>query len=602
MLRFLQPKLNYSDQLDNSIEMVTLPPPPLKDRNFDKIGHTDAKLPNPPATNPVAIENHKLTCLRAFTSFLYPTQIEYILLQKRRSTASASNTLADLFHGDIPFHEVIKDKHYYSALSYIQEKFQPPRRFRPVHFLDVQHHYPHRWTSNAEPPFSTEPFFFQQMNNPVFQARHPTLPLNPRRSLGNMKDIVFDYSRRFIHEIKDGCNWNDKLYYILLHSKTALIDTEDPDKIRTVWGFPRMTNLAYIMFLWPYMAWMKRHPGVTPILWGYETLLGGMFRINAELHQSHIKGSIVTLDKSRFDKYFRFSVQDDIDKMIRSFINFDDGYIPTREYPFTRTNWIRDNQPERLSTLWSFLCHAFRFTPIALYDGTLLRRTHSGMPSGIYVTQLYDTIYFGITNICTLLAMGFTLSQIIYYKGEGDDIIFKLSVLIQPNEHETFLSRYSAIDSLYFGSLMRPEKSKVFSSPQGAEVLGYSNNFGMPERDLLDLLAQMYHTKMTKPTPSKTMATAVGIYYATMGSGPRYLHQQVRSVCENIYTYYATQGYTPDEKAFQSTFFQDVHTSHTITAERFPTKYEIQRQLMSFSYNEPETMSRFWPDWFLTPF
>jgi len=576
--------------------------PTLKDRNFQLIGHTKAQLPNPPATNPVAIENHKATCLRAFTQYLYSYQIEYIILQKRRSLASKSTTLADFWSGDIPHHHVPKDQHYYEALSYITEKFRPPRRFRPVHFLDVQHHYPHRWQSNAEPPFSTEPFFYQQMNNPTFKQRHPHLPLNPRRSLGNMKDIVFDWSRRMIHEIKNGCPWNDKLYYILLHSKTALVNLEDPDKIRTIWGFPRMPNLAYIMFLWPYMAWMKRHPGVTPILWGYETLLGGMFRINAELHQSHLRGSIVTLDKSRFDKYFRFSVQDDIDEMIQSFINFDEGYIPTHEYPNTRTNWIRDQQPKKLRTLWNFLCYAFRFTPIALYDGTLYRRSHAGMPSGVYTTQLYDTIHFGITNTCTLLAMGFSTSQIIFYKGEGDDIIFKLSVLIPPNEHDIFLKEYADTDSHYFGSLMRSEKSKVFNSPQGVEVLGYTNNHGMPERDLLNLLAQMYHTKMTKPTPSKTMATAIGIYYATMASGPRYLHQQVRSVCEDIFKYYELQGYTPDASAFQATFYQDVHMSHTITAERFPTKMEVQRQLMDFSYNEPETMHRFWPDWFLDTF
>jgi len=574
----------------------------LKPSNFEHYGHTDAQLPNPPTINPIAIENHKATCLRAFSQFLYPHQIEYILLHKRRSIASKTTTLDDLFLGNIPEHKVIKDEHYEHALAYITELFRPPRRFRPVHFLDVQHHYPHRWSSNAEPPFSTEKFFYEQMNNPVFRQRHPHLPLNPRRSLANMKDIVFDWSRRWIHQIKDGDNPLNHIHYILLHSKTALIDADDPDKIRTVWGFPRMPNLAYIMFLWPYMAWMKRNPGSTPILWGYETLLGGMFRINAELFQSHIHSSTLTMDKSRFDKFYRFSIQNDIDQMLLSFMDLEHGYIPTQEYPHTDTNWIKDNKPQRLLKLWDFLCFAFRFTPIALYDGTLIRRTHSGMPSGVYVTQLDDTIYFGITNATTLFAMGFKQTDILYYKGEGDDIIYKLAVLIPPNEHQTFLDKYSEIDSRYFGSLMRPEKSKVFNTPQGVEVLGYTNNHGMPERDLLDLLAQMYHTKMTKPTPSKSMATSIGIYYATMGCGPKYLHNQVRSVCLDIYNYYLSQGYAPDEKTFHSTLYLDVHTSTTITAERFPSKQEILRHLMDFSYNEPETMKRFWPDWFLDTF
>jgi hypothetical protein len=310
----------------------------------------------------------------------------------------------------------------------------------------------------------------------------------------------------------------------------------------------------------------------------------------------------VTLDKSRFDKFFRFEIQDDIDNMMLSFMDLENGYIPTREYSDSHINWKQNNKPDQLLRLWNFLCYAFRYTPIALYDGTLHKRTHAGMPSGVYTTQLYDTIYFGITNVCTLLAMGFQLSQIIFYKGEGDDIIFKLAVLIQPNEHQAFLDKYSATDSFYFGSLMRPEKSHVSNTPQGVELLGYRNNHGMPERDLLDLLAQMYHTKMTKPTPSKTMATAVGIYYASMHQGPRHLCKQVRNVCEEIYLYYQAQGYTPDEKAFSSTFYQEVHMSEMITAERFPEKSEILRHLMDFSYNSPESMTRFWPDWFLDEF
>lgn len=575
----------------------------LSDNNFKLVGTTNAQLPNPPAVNLTAVNNHKTTCLRAFSNHLYPHQIEYIIYEKRRSLADKNTTLDDFWLGDIPEHAVIKDQFYYQGLDYITRKFSPPRKFRPVHFLDVAHHYPHRWRSNAEAPFSTEKFFFNQMNDPSFKKKHPELPLNPRRSLGNMKDIVFDWSRRWIHEIKHAeADFNKYLYYILLHSKTAIVDKGDPDKIRTVWGFPRMTNLAYIQFLWPYMAWMKRNPGLTPILWGYETLNGGMFRLNAELFNSHIRGSIITLDKSRFDKFFRFTIQDDIDNMMLSFMDLENGYIPTQEYDRSHINWKAQKKDQRMLRLWHFLCHAFRYTPIALYDGKLYQRLHSGMPSGIYTTQLYDTIYFGITNATTLFALGFTEADIIFYKGEGDDIIFKLAVLIQPNEHQAFLDEYASIDSLYFGSLMRPEKSKATNTPQGVENLGYTNNHGMPERDLLDLLAQMYHTKMTKPDPSKTMATAVGIYYASMAQGPRHLQRKFRDICLDIYTYYEKQGYTPSAEAFQLTFYQDVLMSETVTASHFPSQQEVLRHLMDFSYNEPETMKRFWPDWFLDSF
>jgi len=567
--------------------------------NFEFVG-TSPFRPNPPSINPHAIEAHKKTILFAMSRHLYTYEIEFILTQRTRSTMNEDSLLYDFFSGDIPYHKVIKDDHYYDALNVTYNGFKPPMKCRPVHILDVEHHYPHRMPSNAEAPFSTEPFFRKQLRDPIYIERHQLESTDPRPSFGNMKNIIFDWTRRFLHEIKDGSSFDKYLYYILLHTKTALIDIKDPNKLRCISGFPRPQNIAFIMLMWSYMAFLKRSTGRTPLLWGYETITGGWFRLNNELFLSHARGSIITLDKSRFDKFYSFEIQDDIDLMLRSFLDFDNGYIPTKEYHTTHLTWD-STKAQRLDNLWQWLCYSFRQCPTVLPDGRMYRRKWFGMPSGIYTTQLGDTIHFSITNYTVLFAIGFLLSQIILHKGQGDDIIFKLSILIPPNEHEAFLSTYSKVDKQYFGSETRPAKCEVKNSPQNAHVLGYRNNHGMPQRDCLELLAQLYHTKMAAPTPSKTMATCVGIAYALMlVDKPE--RKRAYLVCKDTFDFYSQQGYTPDERTFRLTFYQDVLSETSLPYDVFPTPNDIQRNLMNNSYDPPPTMKRFWPDWFISDF
>jgi len=484
-------------------------------------------------------------------------------------------------------------------VNYIHDKFKPPLKYRPVHLLDIEHHYPHENSSNAEAPFSTEEFFWRQMLTPTYYERHlkDKKLTNPRRSFGNMKPIIFDWTRRMLHEIKDNTvSYHAYMYYILLHNKTAIINKDDPNKLRTISGFPRPANLAFIMFYWPLFAHYKRNPGLTPLLWGYETQKGGMLRLNYELFREYARSTIVTLDKSRFDKYYMFEVQDDIDNMCYNWIDFNHGYIPTKEYPHTDTTW-NDNKADRLRRLFWWTAFCFRNAPTVLFDGRQFRRKWFGMPSGVYTTQFFDTLHFGITNATTLFVMGFTPQQIVVYKGEGDDIIFKLAVLIPPNVHDTFLQEYQRIDDEYFGSIIRPEKCKATNHIDGWESLGYTNHRGIPLRDTVNLMAQFYHTKMTNPTPSKTMATALGIATASLA-----IDRRVYNVCKEVYTYYESQGVTPNSDTYRRTLWTGDPTEHIKMPKTFPSIPEIQANVWNFSYSAPPTMALTWPSWFTAQF
>jgi hypothetical protein len=511
---------------------------------------------------------------------MYTSEIEQVLNMQRSDPSNIDLVLDDFFEGNVPQHEIRKDDTYYKALNYVYDKFSPPMQYRPVHFSDIQYHYPFEWSSNAEAPFSTEPHYREQA--PKRDQGNPF-------SFGNMKTLVFNESRRFLHEIKHGADFDKYLWHIQLHNRTSVTRIGDPSKIRSISGFPRPPNIGWIMFLWPYLAFLRRMDSTkSPMLWKFETNLGGWLRLNYLLMQNHLSCSFIMLDKSKFDKYYYFSIQDDIDTMIYSFINFDDGYLPTHQYPDER-NWS-PTKASRLKRLYSYLCYSFRNTPIAIPNGQLYRRKYANMPSGIYNVQIYDTIYLAITDTAVLLHMGFSLEQILLRKGQGDDIITKLGVIVPPNEHQAFLSTYSQIDHDLFGSTVKPEKSDIRNTPQGCKVLGYHNNNGFPERDSIELLAQLYHTKARRISESITMSIAVGIAYASF-----YKDKRVYNVCKDTFDYYASQGHTLSLTWLQRFYAYTGLDFSTLSSTVFPTPADILSPCFSFDFQQNQNNEKFFP-------
>jgi hypothetical protein len=404
-----------------------------------------------------------------------------------------------------------------------------------------------------------------------------------------MKSIIFDYVRQWHHSIKHDSHEDDRhQYYMLLHTKTALVKSDDSDKVRTIWGTPKSFVLAEIMFHWALLAHYKRNPGSSPLLWSYETITGGWIRLNSELYLSFIRGTILSIDKSRFDKYALFEAFDDLDAMTRSFLTFSRGYLPDVGYPDTESDWSPE-KTERLERLWRWTCRAFRNTPIVLPDGRSYSRKHAGIPSGLYTTQYRDSVYNYLTICTCFFAMGITPSQILKLKVQGDDSLSRLYISIPPSEHEAFLLQFKQLDYHYFGSIVNDDKSKITNDLNKAEVLSYQNFHGLPLRDPLSLLAQFYHTKASRTTPSKTMAAAIGFAYATMGQLPT-----VYRICKDIHDYYAAQGFTPDMSAVDSMIYTAPIENETLPPT-FPTYSDILSTVLNSSYSEPETMKTFFP-------
>jgi hypothetical protein len=559
--------------------------------NYVNIGHFD-RLQLPHATNQYALEAHKRTVLHAMAQHLYTHEIEEILSMRRPDPNQIELVYSDFFAGDIPPHDIDKDEIYHQALDYVTTLFAPPQKCRPAHIFDVRYHYPHERSSNAEAPFSTEDHYRQQApkHAQLVQGQPGTY------SVGNMFNIIFDESRRFHHIIKNGAPFDDYLWYIQLHNRTAIVGPDDPDKIRSVSGFPRPQNIAWIMFLWPYLNFMKtRDPRSSPMLWNFETNLGGWLRLNYLLFTGFHRCTIITLDKHKFDKFYYFAIQDDIDRMIQSFIDFDNGYLPTKDYPDTQSAWTA-HKGNRLRRLFKWLTYSFRSCPTLTPHGQLFRRKFAGMPSGVFPVQIFDTIYFAITDTDVLLRLGISLNQIRLRKGQGDDIITQLTVCIPPDQHQPFLDAYSAVDTQRFGSKVSTSKSEIRNSPHKAHVLGYRNNRSYPTRSTIDLLASLYHSKARLLNESTSMATAVGIAHASLYHDPR-----VYRICKNVYYYYAEKGFTMNQNFLRrSTAWTGLDLSDVT---EFPTPDQICQKLFDFSF-EPrkQTVDYFPRDHFLSTF
>ncbi|QED42863.1 ORF1 [Ambrosia cryptic virus 1] len=570
--------------------------------------------------NSVAITNHKATLDRSFSRYLYEHEINYITSEHRRSDIDYDSILEDFLSGDIPPFEIPFDSHVENGIRCMVQAFQPPRPCRPTHILDVQSSYPYKWNVNAEPPFSTDDYFlktrktfgefiqqheYEHIDKDDFFRRHPNYESHDLirtvvpPKFGYMKSTIFTWTRRWHHIIKSGLKndtglattgyfYNRFIFPMLLHTKTAIVKKDDPNKMRTIWGASKPWIIAETMLYWEYIAWIKLHSGVTPMLWGYETFTGGWFRLNHLLYCGLLKKSFLTLDWSRFDKRSYFSLIYRIMIATRNFFTFEEGYVPTHAVP-SHPNWNRD-KADRLERLYIWTLENLFKAPIILPDGRMFRRRYAGIPSGLFITQLLDS-WYNYTMLATLLsALGFN-PDLCIIKVQGDDSIIRLSTLIPEEAHVKFMSKLVELAEYYFNATINVKKSQISNNLNGCEVLSYRNHNGLPHRDEIAMLSQFYHTKARDPTPEITMAQAIGFAYASCGN-----HKRVLWVLEDVYRYYKDQGYTPNRAGLSLTFGESPDLSMPeIPLDHFPTVNEIRRYLISSTYINEAQNARTWP-------
>lgn len=544
------------------------------------------KLPSPdrsflsPRSNNDPI---KIVC-KALAKFATYDEYQQILHGYRRSDITDEALSADFMRCDTPHQPVIRDEHYSYGLELTTILFRPPTKYRPVHYADLRY-YPWTLNTSIEAPFSTD----HALRTKVLNLYNLGLLPSPKLNFHNLYNHVFVYNRPIVHLIKDGNSQGNKfLYWNTAHARSHMVLSETPDKIRMVFGVPKLTLMVELMLLWPYFNWLRK--GKTPLAWSYETLNGGIYKIynEASSHPYSIQ-TWLFLDWSKFDKLARFEVIDDIHKIWSSFLDYSNGYIPTANYPSTQTEEFR------IRNLWKFMSTAVKFTPIRLPDGSEWKRTHSTISSGLLQTQVLDSWYNAIILITCLSALGYTVNEDLFIKVLGDDSLIGLREFIPECDFSEFLDKLAAEALKRFGSILSTSKSTIKRTLENGNFLGYTINNSIPTRDYLALLAQLVYPERNWDI-NKLAARAVGICWASCGQS-----NLVYDVCKDIFDFCVNvANAVPDPLGYS--FLEYIMVTSTIDPTHFPTRSQLTDSLLT-PRHDPKADRRFWnPDHFFSEF
>jgi len=559
------------------------------------------------------IEAYRHVVDHALHLFLPSDEVHEIIHGYRRSAwnEDALNRDIELLNSE-EFH-VPKDEHYWKAIQKVQFIFTPDKLLQPVHFADLRH-YPWKLSTSIGAPFATskewnsyvvdkyhgyqqgfdEDTFLKHYHRDLFAEAHKGQSLDPpmvdaRMTKRNLYNEMFFINRKHIHMIKDGRTTNDHghdlRYWNTAFARQHLVKEDEEDKVRLVFGAPSTLLMAELMFIWPIQAWLLSLKETSPMLWPFVTLTGGWQRL-VNCFQKFMPnfGLITTVDWRGFDRHARHTIIRDIQSCIlRPMFTFSHGYHPTHTYPDTQ-----DTDPDRLENLWNWMCDAILSTPLMLPDGTLIKFTHSGIFSGVFQTQLIDTLYSLVMQYTILSRLGFDLNHV-YVKAQGDDSITAILCCFKMVAH-WFLSMFTFYATHYFGAIVNTKKTEVLETLEHAEVLRYRNRGGIPYRNRIELLAQLRHPERAI-TYQALMARSVGIAYANIGSD-----HLVYQICENIHQYLSKLGVKPDPAGLPSgvRFVQDYLPGQTaIDVQRFPTYFETVSRLLDGYEEQPS--EGYWP-------
>ncbi|AMW07365.2 RNA-dependent RNA polymerase [Rhizoctonia solani dsRNA virus 3] len=548
--------------------------------NFQFIGYASDRIRvSIPYRDEFQYERYQRTVRHALRRNLIGYDAEYIIKEFHHPVANLDFMVDALRKGDLPDHVIPKDEHYSKAFAQAAEMFRPPQLVRPVHFADLRM-YKWNWHPNVEEPFYSD----ADLIRAVSMAAEAGLLPDARMSFGNLRNVVFIKARLFLHQIKRKQITNPATLWPMMkiHVKPALTKV-DETKVRIIYGVSKLHVMAQAMFLWPLFNYYINSDD-DPLLWGFETILGGMQKLHNIMSIPRLYfQTFVTVDWSGFDLRSVFSLQREVFDVWRTYFDFNNGYIPTKFY---RTS-VAD--PDHLEALWEWQREACFKMPFVMPDRTMYNRLFRCIPSGLFSTQFLDS-HVNLVMILTILdAMHFDISKIKIYV-QGDDSIVMLIFHIPADQHIKFKSDFEVLAKYYFDHVARPEKTDVYETPQGVEVLGYRNYNGYPERDWRKLLAQLLHPRGALSLETLA-ARCCGIAYASM-----YRNPEVINVCKDIYNYLTTKrNVVPGELRAQRDIILFGEHEFSIPTDHFPERDEVTRHLRIPYVRTDSDKNDYWP-------
>jgi len=292
--------------------------------------------------------------------------------------------------------------------------------------------------------------------------------------------------RHFAHRIKLGDHIPppDCLAYVRSH-----LAPPDEPKTRAVWGYPASLSFMEATFALPLIqAYIDAN---TPIAFGYETAVGGAYRIRREASGNP---EFLCADFEGFDKYapvFLIRIAFDVLRYQLSFTRYAKRGIPNCE---------------RLQRLWDYLVEYFINTPIRLANGERYQK-ESGIASGSYFTSLVGSIvnYIIITwafHKCHGRAPGYLLVF-------GDDSYL--------GDKEVFTTNDLDIVASSIGMKVNSRKTICTSTFTETTFLGYRLSSGGPSKPTSDWLIALINPEMEDLSWDRFASRALGLHYACQG-------------------------------------------------------------------------------------
>jgi hypothetical protein len=462
----------------------------------------------------------------------YPEELVQTVKRYRRSDYSDEALIADFMKTEQPPVNLDRDYHYERAIKVMTALFKPENQYLPIAFPDLRY-YPWTLAVSAEYPYTFSDYWNLYLRDSY--ARNLIDSIAP--TFSNLYDALFTSNRTLTHLIKDRHHaffqpdGTPKPYgWINLHARSHVVGPDDEDKIRAVFGVPKLLLFIENMFIWPMLKdLLSRDPFQSPMLWGCEIMKGGWNRLrNVILHKSKGKfKSVLSTDWSQFDRRALFSIIDDVHSVWHTFYDWSGTYQPTSFYPNSSTD------PERLENLWTWFTYNVKHYPIALPNRELYSWTRNGIASGYQETQLMDSWVNGIMILTCLSEIGVDIEcPTFFVKLQGDDSLITFNEDYFHFYGEKFLSLIEIIADRRFNAKLSADKSSFKNSLDRVKVLGYYNLQGIPYRDDLDLLSHLLFPEKLQ-TRSQTASTCVGLALASMGCS-RAFYDTCRDVYEHL--------------------------------------------------------------------
>lgn len=457
--------------------------------------------------------NHKFEkfAVKAIEKVIGKDTADYICNNYKRGKITNETLISDMYRNNPDEVQYCNCPNYHKALKLLETRLSGKEKLYTVHFTGVRMADINK-NGSAELPY---------VNNKEFKDYVKGRYLNneiENQSLtkGNGWNMILEKERVHVHQIKDGTlPFKNFLYDIRVHARSHLTTVDKDDKVRAVYGVPCVMILIELMLLWPLSVRIKQDP-YRFIAWGYETFNGGLEKLRQRVtpYNYHI-----SLDFETFDKRLPFWLFKDIHTVWQSLYQLGPYYEDDPDYPNPFTT------PERIDNLWKFMYFYITKACYRAPDGSRYKRNHSGLPSGLYQTQLLGSCCNWLIIVSALLSLG-----IPYYDFDvivmGDDSSINFNTEFDISYVLQYIANYAREN---FNAIINTEKCFYSVGNSELRFLKYKFKSGAVIRENDDLLAKLVIPEKANFDPRTTKARALGIMTANLG-----YNLQVDLVCRDI--------------------------------------------------------------------